>query len=146
MSSSEEELTSSGGEEPTDRSFGEQFLDLLNQPIPEGKCPILSLSKIPSRIQQQMKEQKKKSSESTSVTMTKKVLLNKQHQTFDSFVLEKESRLRKSATKGVISLFSQISKAQNKAPIVEEAKNDEAPKDANDFLNMLSVAALKQAK
>ena len=142
--SSEEELTSSGGEESIDISFGEQFLNLLNEKIPEGICPILSLSKIPKLISKQKKEEVSKQKETTKLTETKKKLLNQKHVEISEYSIENESKLRKLTTKGVISLFSSISKTQNKKPIVDPLEEEEnKPKQTDDFLNMLTKAAIK---
>ena len=52
-------LSESEPDEPEDRSFGEQFAALLNAEVPSKKAgnPILSLSKIPGRLEKKREEE-----------------------------------------------------------------------------------------
>ncbi|OHT06539.1 hypothetical protein TRFO_25427 [Tritrichomonas foetus] len=143
--SSEEELSSSDVEEPTDRSFGEQYAILLEAPIPEGaKCPILCMSKVPGKIDRLKEELSKKEREAHQMTLTKKKLLNTTHKDVSAWDAEDEKRLKKKTLNGVLALFNANSKAQNKPELLEPVKEEEAPQKKDEFLDLLLQAASKK--
>ncbi|EAY23365.1 hypothetical protein TVAG_070280 [Trichomonas vaginalis G3] len=142
----EEELTSSDEEEPTDRSFGENYAALLNEVIPDGKCPILFLSKIPAKIASEREKQLKATREAERYQQGRKAMLDQFHTGYESYNDDDEYKLRKKATKGVIELFKSVHQAQNKKPITDTPpEKDDTPNDADEYLNILSMAAAKPA-
>ena len=156
MSSSDEEKLSSGvdsdeelssddiTDEDIDKSFGKQYEELLNQEIPEGKCPILCFSKIPAKIAKQRAKLTKDEKEKESIKKVKKALLNQYHVEFSEFNVDDEKVLRKKATQGVIELFGAIAKAQNKtnpAQLQTSKQEEKTPETADDFLDILNQAA-----
>ena len=142
--SEDEALSDSEPEEPTDRSFGQQYEALLNAEVPSGKCPILCFSKIPARITKLKEEENKKIREGHQMVLAKKMLLNSTHKGMDAFDEENEKKLRKQATKGAIQLFNSNSKAQNKPELLEPVKEEEVPKTKEEFLQLLLEAAGKK--
>ena len=160
MSSDEEQLTSSESEQELDDdefsdeeapegdpdvSFGKKYEELLNEPIPEGKCPILALSKIPKRIEEERLKHLHEVKLTVSMKQTKRNLLNQYKASFNDFDMDQEKAMRKKATKGVIELFTAISKAQNKANPAEvkvpEKKDEDIPQTQDDFFEALAKAA-----
>ena len=142
--SEDEEISSSDEEEPTDRSFGQQYEALLNAEVPAGKCPILCFSKIPARITKMREKENQKIREGRQLTQAKRTLLNATHKGIEAFDEEKENRLRKKATKGVIQLFNSDARAQNKPELLEPVKEEEIPKKKEEFLQLLLEAAGKE--
>lgn len=142
----EEELTSSDEDEPTDRSFGENYAALLKEEIPEGQCPILFLSKIPAKIKAEREKQLQQTREAQRYSQGLKAMLDQFHTGYEAYNEEDEYKLRKKATKGVIELFKSVSQAQSKKPAVETPAQDDTPNDADEYLNILSMAAAKPTK
>ncbi|KAH0787659.1 hypothetical protein GPJ56_008454 [Histomonas meleagridis] len=136
-----DELSSSDEEEPTDRSFGQQYEALLNAEVPSGKCPILCFSKIPARITKMRERENKKIREGRQLVQAKRTLLNATHKGIETFDEERENRLRKKATKGVIQLFNSDARAQNKPELHEPVKEEDVPKKKEEFLQLLLEAA-----
>ena len=147
IQSEDEELSSEDmADEDIDKTFGKQYEELLNQEIPEGKCPILCFSKIPAKIAQQRAQHSKESKEKISIKQAKRAILNQYHVEFSEFNVDDEKALRKKATQGVIQLFGAISKAQNRTNPAELQSNKTEEKQAetlDDFLDALNAAASK---
>lgn len=143
-----EEIISSSSdaedEDPEDRSFGEQFSRLLNAEVPEGKCPILCLSKIPGKIDRLKQEKEQKGKDEIKLKMAKKTLMNKKHVEASMWDDDEEKRLKKKALNGVLALFNANSQAQTKPELLKPVKEDEAPKKKEQFLDLLIQAANKK--
>jgi protein required for attachment to host cells len=143
---SSDELTSSDAEDDTDRSFGEQFAALLAEPVPAGKCPILCLSKVPQRIGKMREEHNRRDREAAAVAQAKRQLLNTCHRAIADFDPEREARIRKQATRGVIALFNSNLKVRATPAIAEPVPESEVPQKKEEFLNLITRAALKSGK
>ena len=142
VAESDEELSSSDYEEPTDRSFGEQYSILLNSEVPKGvDCPILCLSKVPGKIDRMREEMNRKEKESHQMTLMKKKLLNTQHKDISEWDAEEERRLKKNALNGVLALFNANSKASTKPELLKPVKEEDADKKKDEFLDLLRMAA-----
>lgn len=143
-----EELLSSSSdgedEDPTDRSFGEQFQMLLNAEVPEGKCPILCFSKVPDKIDRLKREKEQKEKEDQKMRFAKKTLMNTKHVDASLWDDDEEKRLKKKALNGVLALFNANSQAQTKPEILKPVKEAEAPKKKEEFLDLLLQAASKK--
>lgn len=137
----EDVLSDSEPEEPTDRSFGQQYEALLNAEVPPGKCPILCFSKLPARITKLKEEENRKIREGHQLALAKKTLLNSTHTGIAAFDEATEKKLRKQATKGAIQLFNTNSKAQNKPELLEPVKEADVPQKKEEFLQLLLEAA-----
>jgi hypothetical protein len=143
---SSDELTSSEPEDETDRSFGEQYLALLETPVPPNKCPILCFSKLPHKLHKLREEQNRKEREALHLSSTKRRLLNSCHKTIDEFDTAREAQIRKQATRGVIALFNSNAKAKAKPLIPEPVPEEEVPKKQEELLDLIMQAAMKPGK
>ena len=142
-----ENLSSSSDDEdedPTDRSFGEQFALLLNAEVPEGKCPILCFSKVPGKIDRLKHEKEQKEKEEIRIKIAKKTLMNTKHVDPSLWDDDEEKRLKKKALNGVLALFNANSTAQTNPEILKPVKEEEAPKKKEEFLGLLLQAASKK--
>jgi hypothetical protein len=143
---SSDELMSSEAEDDTDRSFGQQFADLLAAPVPAGKCPILCLSKIPQRVQKMLENQKKRDQEAAALTKAKRKLLDSCHQPVADFDPDREAHIRKQATRGVIALFNSNVKVRVSPEIAEPVPESKVPQKKEEFLDLITRAAIKGGK
>jgi hypothetical protein len=145
--SSSEELDSSEPEEDTDRSFGQQFADLLNTEVPSKKCPILCFSKIPHKLQVLKEQDNKKEKMAVHMAQTKRKLLNSVHKDIAAFDERREAQIKKQATRGVIALFNantQAKKPGTSERLTEPAEEKEEAKEG--FLDLIMKAAVKSGK
>jgi hypothetical protein len=143
---SSDELTSSDGEDDTDRSFGQQYADLLGAPVPAGKCPILCLSKIPERLRKMRENENKRDREMVAVAQAKRQLLNSCRRPIADFDPEREARIRKQATRGVIALFNSNAKVRAVPTIAEPVPESEMSQKTEEFLDLITRAAVKSGK
>ncbi len=141
-----EDLSSSSDEDedPTDRSFGEQFALLLNAEVPKGKCPILCFSKVPGKIDRLKHEKEQKEKEDVKIKIAKKTLMNTKHVDPSNWDDDEEKKLKKKALNGVLVLFNANSQAQTKPELLKPVKEEEAPQKKEEFLDLLYQAASKK--
>lgn len=139
-------LSDSDVAEPEDRSFGEQFWALLNEPIPAGKCPILFHSKIPGKLQKKREEQNRKEREATHLAQAKKTMLNSKHRPIEEFDDARERAIRKVAKRGVLAILNSSSRATVVPQILEPVKKEEVPQKQEEILDLLMQAAVKSSK
>lgn len=146
--SDSEILTESEPDEPEDRSFGEQFAALLNAEVPAKKAdnPILSLSKIPGRLEKKREEENKKEREASRLAQTKKQMLNSRRRPIEEFDAANEKAIRKRATRGVIALLNSMTKVAYNPEIIEPVKQEEAPQKQEELLELIMQAAAKSTK
>jgi len=126
------------------KRLGDVIKELLEAPVAEGACPILSAPR-GKNIEKRIRQERKQAVELKKKRKIKRLLTDKEHvlPQFDHI----ERRLLQIATKGVVTLFNTIAKAQRDATAAEfetiearESKNFENVSKTS-FLDMIKKGA-----